>query len=42
MRHKTITSRTHHVLTRAYHFAQDSGIVTLPIIIGAALVEVLL
>lgn len=39
MRHKTITTRAAGAL---YRFAQDSGIVTLPIIAGLAFMEVLL
>jgi hypothetical protein len=39
MRHKTITTRAAGAL---YRFAQDSGIVTLPVLLGAALLEVLL
>lgn len=38
MQYKTITR----ALVGVYRFAQDSGPVTLPIIIGAALLEVLL
>lgn len=38
MQHKTITRAA----AGAYRFAQDSGPVTLPVLLGAALLEVLL
>jgi len=42
MHMKSITPYLNRTLAGAYRYAQDSGIVTLPIIIVATIVEVLL